>query len=383
MPAYPDVNASTAAITEVLFSDLALRLHSYAGEVFPLHVGETWLAPPPELETNRLTLERYPELYQYSPSYGRRDLLLLIANRLGTLAKADIDVSRVFVAAGAMGALASICGTLVSPGDEVLILTPHWPLTPGIVRIAGGVPILVPFWGKVCSENEVAQSLEAALSERTACVYINSPNNPTGGVLPESWIHTIIRFARKHNLWILSDEVYAEYSYEAPHVYVYPLAPERTFSIYSFSKTFGVPGYRCGYAVGPEDQIRIARRISTHISYGAPTPSQIAAVELLRSDSETWVAEARQRYIKIGNAAADCLRTPRPQGGHFLFVDGGHVLRRMGLESFLEAAVKQGILVAPGTMCGPYPNYLRVCFTCLPPDAMMRGVGVLAGLLAD
>jgi N-succinyldiaminopimelate aminotransferase len=383
MPKHPDVNASAAAITEVLFSELALRLQNHRGEVYPLHVGETWLRPPRELENCRLSIEQYPDLYQYSPSYGRPDLLELLAHRLSALANAGVVPAQMLVAAGAMGALTSICNSILSPGDEVLILAPHWPLIPGIVRISGGIPIVIPFWGEVGSETDVARQLDSALSQRTACIYINSPNNPTGRILPERWVHTILEFARTNHLWVLSDEVYADYSYGRPHVYVYPLAPERTFSVYSFSKSYGVPGHRCGYAVGPEQQIRIARRISTHISYGAPTASQIAAVNLLQAGNECWIADARLQYTAAEKAAANQLRIDRPEGGHFLFFDGGRVLRRIGMQAFLESAVKKGLLVAPGTMCGPYPNHLRVCFTCLPPDAVLRGIEILADLLAE
>jgi N-succinyldiaminopimelate aminotransferase len=381
MPGYAQVNPSTASITDILFSELARELSNYKGETFPFYVGETWLKPAPGLTVDTLTLDQHPELYHYPPSYGRSDLLALLASRLARRAGIAISTDNLVVSAGGIGALASIAGTILEPGDEVIILGPYWPLIPGIVKLYGGLPVILPFWGAVDSAQAVADSLERAATGRTTCVYINSPNNPTGRLLPEAWQRVIIEFARRRGLWIISDEAYDEFAYEGPHVYTYSLAPERVFASYSFSKAFGVPGHRCGYAVGPKSQIAIARKVTTHLSYGSPMVSQIAACRLLSGGGEDWACRARQEYQAIGKFAADRLQVSRPEGGHYLWVEIADVIDSMGFEPFMKGCIARGVLVAPGTLFGSYPTFVRICFTCLAPDAVMRGIEILADIM--
>ena len=181
--------------------------------------------------------------------------------------------------------------------------------------------------------------------------------------------------------WIISDEAYEEFAYERPHIYAYGLAPERVFAVYSFSKAFGIPGSRCGYAVGPMKEMAIVRKVTTHISYGSPMASQIAACRLLSRGGDAWVSEARRQYEEVGSLAAERLHEPTPEGAHYLFVDIAEVLDSSGLAPFLRACVSRGVLVTPGTLFGPYPTFIRICFTCLPPEAVLRGIEVLARLL--
>ena len=123
------------------------------------------------------------------------------------------------------------------------------------------------------------------------------------------------------------------------------------------------------------------RKVSTHTFYSTPTASQIAAERVLDGRGDRWVAENRPRYREIGEAAAERLGTPPPEGSQFLFLDVADQLDENGLMGFLEECVDEGLFLAPGPSFGPYPTSVRLCYTAVEPAVTRRGIEVLAGVL--
>lgn len=381
MPRHPQVSPSVAAIPGSVYSTLAHRLATYEGEVYPLHIGDTWMEPAVGCRMQDLTVEEYPGMHRYSSPQGLRTLLEAIAERMTTRTGLETEPDSVLVAAGATGALGAVAGAIVEPGAEVLILAPYWPLISGIVRSFHGTPVPVPFIGSVDSAEAALAAVTGSLSERTVALYLNTPNNPTGRTMPRSWLEALTDWARSNELWILADEVYEDYLYSGEHTYTRPLAPERTFSVHSFSKAFGMAGNRCGYVVGPPEVMDELRKVSTHTFYSTPTAAQLAALRALDGTGDRWAAEAREKYRALGAMAAKSLRVPPPEGSTFLFLDVSSRLDERGLVGFLEDCVERGLFVAPGPSFGPYPHHVRVCFTSAPPEIVERGIEVLARIL--
>ena len=383
MPRHPQVSPSVASIPGSVYSALAHRLAAYEGEVYPLHIGDTWMEPAVGCRMQDLTVEEYPGMHRYSSPQGLRGLLEAIAGRMTDRTGLETEPDSVLVAAGATGALGAVAGAIVEPGAEVLILAPYWPLISGIVRSFHGTPVPVPIISSVESAEAVVESLDGFLTERTVALYLNTPNNPTGRTLPGSWLEAMTEWARSHQLWVLADEVYEDYLYTGEHTYTRPLAPERTFSVHSFSKAFGMAGNRCGYVVGPAEVMHDLRKVSTHTFYSTPTAAQLAALRALEGAGDRWIAEAREKYRVLGAMAAERLRVPPPEGSTFLFIDVSSRLDERGLVGFLEDCVERGLFVAPGPSFGPYPHHVRVCFTSAEPEIVERGVEVLARVLYD
>ncbi|MEZ5332209.1 MAG: pyridoxal phosphate-dependent aminotransferase [Thermoanaerobaculia bacterium] len=382
MPRPPDVAGSVAGIPGSVYSALADRLARFEGTVYPLHVGDTWMEPPEGCRMEDFRVADHPGMHRYASPQGLPQLIEAIAGRLSERTGLATEPSSVLVAAGATGALGAVAGAIVDPGDEVLILAPYWPLISGIVRSFHGTPVPVPVLGRAGSAEEVTTALDDLLTERTVALYLNTPNNPTGRVLPRPWVEALAEWARRHDLWLLSDEVYEETLYEGEHVYARPLAPERTFSAHSFSKAYGMAGNRCGWVVGPAEVMGELRKVSTHTFYSTPTASQLAAVAALEDGrGERWAAHARELYRAIGGEAAERLGVEAPAGSTFLFLDVADRLDERGLGGFLEDCADRGLFLAPGPSFGPYPTSVRVCFTAAPPEVVREGVGVLAGLL--
>ena len=283
---------------------------------------------------------------------------------------------------GATGGLKAVAGAQLAPGDEVLILAPYWPLIAGIVATSNGMPVEVPFLDR--GAGDIAGRLSRYLTDRTAAIYINSPNNPTGQVLSESELSALADFARKHGLWIWADEIYEHYAYTADYHPVARFAPERTISVYSFSKAYGLAGSRCGYIIGPNvSAMGEIRKSLIHTFYSAPRASQVSALAALQQ-GDVWLAEAAASYRAAGEAAAAALSLPPPQGGTFLFFDVTHCLDERGLDGFLFDCLAENLILAPGASFGPrhYSTHVRLCFTSAPPDVVARGVEKLAALIA-
>lgn len=364
-----------------LFSQLAHRLRELEGPVYPLHVGDTYLEPVEGCRMQDLSVEEYPGMHRYAPPHGLPALLDVVVDRARQRTGVDTDPDNVLVAAGATGALGAAIGATTDPGDEVMILAPYWPLIAGIVKSFSATPVAVPFLGEIGAPADVERVLGRHRTGRTAALYLSTPNNPTGQVIPPEWIEAAALWARRHGLWLFADEVYEDYVYRGEHAYARAIAPERTFSVHSFSKAFGMAGNRCGYVVGPAGVMKELRKVSTHTFYSTPTASQLAAARALDGRGDAWVAEVAPRYLEAGEAAAARLGLAPPEGSQFLWLDVADVLDDRGLMGFLEDALERGLLLAPGPSFGPYPTHVRVCYTCAGPEVVHEGIERLAAML--
>jgi N-succinyldiaminopimelate aminotransferase len=374
------VSPAALALPAVSYS-IPRRAAEAGGEAFPLHLGDTWRLPPPGCRMEDLAAAGHPDLYRYAPPQGLPALVDALLER--TRAETGVPVRRknLLVTAGATAGLAAVLGTLLSPGEELLLLAPHWPLAAGLARAFGALPVQVPFHGVARSAEEAVALVAARATPRTAALYLSSPNNPTGEVLPRAWIEALVEWARREGLWVLSDEVFRDFVYAGEAIDTFSLAPERTFSFRSFSKSYGMAGNRCGWVMGPLRPLGEALKMSTQLVYSAPTSAQRAALAALQGPGEAWIGEARWQYAETGRRAAGRLGLPSPQGGTFLFLDVARELNGEGLTDFLRRCATRGLLLAPGPSFGPYPTHVRLCFSAAPPETVERGVELLVGML--
>jgi N-succinyldiaminopimelate aminotransferase len=364
-----------------VFSPLADRMREVPGGVCPLHVGDTWMEPFAGARMEDLVVADHPGLHRYGDTRGRPDLVDAIVEKVRAKNGLACESENVLVAAGATGALGAAVGAITSPGDEVLILAPYWPLIRGIVEAFRATPVDVPFYDRVASAEDAVDAVDARATSRTVALYISSPSNPTGRVLPESWLAALADWASREGLWLISDEVYEDYVYRGAHASPCRFAPDRTLSVYSFSKAYGMAGNRTGYLVGPAAAIVQTLKISTHTFYHAPTSGQVAGLHALR-DGDAWIDRARECYAEVGAEAASKLGVPAPEGGTFLFLDVSSRLDARGLWGFLEDCVDDGVALAPGPSCGSdYANWVRLCFTAAPPEQVLDAVERVAARL--
>lgn len=376
MPRFPAPAASAVAVGASPFSGLYERAVASGQPLLPLHVGDTWMAPPRSVTEVDLP----PTAHRYAPPRGLPALVNALADDIGGRHGVAVDPADLVVSAGATEGLALVAGALLAPGDEVLILAPHWPLVRGIVTWNRGVATRVDLLG--VDDADVIDVLAAHVSERTVAIYVNTPSNPTGRVLGEDILAGIAELAREHDLWLWADEVYEHHQFVGEHVPLRRIAPERTVSVHSLSKSLGLAGYRVGAVVTPPAVGEAVLKVRTHASYNTATASQHLALEVLAGPAAAWLHESRVAYERVGEQAAAALGMPGVPGGTFLFVDVADGLDERGLGGLLEDCADQGLLLAPGPSFGPYPHHVRLCFTCAPPEVTLAGTRVLAERIA-
>src|SRR5512143_3493097 len=240
MPRHPIVSPTTATLSASVYSALAERAKARGGRVFALQVGDTWRDPPACARAEAQRSADHPRLHAYSPVVGEPVLLDAIEARLRTRHGVAVPRDGLQVMLGATGGLAVVVDTLVDPGDEVIVLAPYWPLIRGMVASRGAVPVEVPFFDRLGAPGfDPEAAVARAIGPRTVALYLNTPNNPTGRVLPDEVVDALGGLARRHGLWIVSDDVYEDLCYVEPRppAWARPALRDRTFANHSFSKS--------------------------------------------------------------------------------------------------------------------------------------------------
>ncbi|MEY2906252.1 MAG: hypothetical protein RLZZ408_723 [Verrucomicrobiota bacterium] len=263
----------------------------------------------------------------------------------------------IIVTVGVSEAIDLALRALLNPGDEVLYHEPCYVSYGPSIRLAGGVPVPVATRG----EDEFslrAADLEKAVTKKTRVLMLNFPTNPTGAVMPLEELKKIAAFAAKHDLVILSDEIYSELTYDGvPHhsIAALPGMKERTVFLHGFSKAFAMTGWRIGYACGPADIIEAMMKIHQYSILCAPIMAQEAAVEALERGTRS-MERMREEYRLRRNFIVSSLNDAGipchlPKGAFYVFPD----IRSTGLTS-REFALKlletKNVAVVPGTAFG-------------------------------
>lgn len=395
----PSVSRSASAVRASVFADLAPRIEARTrsgADLVELHIGDTHLAPPQFARFARADEAAFDAaLYRYGSIAGLDALREAFAAHLRArgFGPSDIDPTRhVLVGCGATHAIFCAARAVLDAGDEVLVAAPYWPLSVGILRAAGAIPIEVPLTSRLYDDPslDAAAVLEAAITPRTRALYLITPNNPDGKVLSREQIDRIARLAVERDLWVIADEVYADYVYEGRHESIARAGgmSDRTLSAYSLSKSHAIAGARVGFVVAPERVIGVARRIATHTVFNVPVAAQRVAMAALGAPAD-WVDAAKREYRDARDAALRALdgctaRLSAPEGGSYVFVDFAPVLGARPLKPLLERAIDRGVLLAPGDGFGDaYATWARICFTSVPRERMLSGIARLREAIDD
>ena len=379
MAPFPRLSTAAEAMPLSIFARLYERLARFTGDVIPLQIGDTYLSPPVRLHELGFESLDDRELYAYAPPQGWGPLVEGIAAKVRHKNRIPTENAGVQITCGATHALACAVGALLDPGDEMILLTPHWPLIKGIAQSRSVVPVEVPFTMVLRHDPgaDPVALLEQAITPRTSAIYLCTPNNPDGAVLSERELRAIAQVAERHNLWILSDEVYENYIYDGAHVSIASLGVEdRTVTVFSFSKSHAQAGLRVGYAIGPTGVMAAVRKLANHTVYNVPQALQRASlIALERGDG--FLADAKARYAQVRDLAHSRVAAPchRPEGGTYLFLDLRRWSRGRGCLFVLEQLAEAGVLLAPGAPFGEaYDGWARLCFTAVDEPRLLEGL---------
>lgn len=304
----------------------------------------------------------------YTSNAGLKELKMEICNYLKRSQNLDYDFNKqVIVTVGGSEAIDIGLRAMLDPGDEVLIPQPSYVSYKPCAVLAGGVPVIID----LKNENEfrlTAQELEAAVTEKTKVLILPFPNNPTGAIMEKKDLEAIAEVIIKHDLFVISDEIYAELTYKGEHVSIaaLPGMQERTILINGFSKAYAMTGWRLGYACGPKKIIEQMLKIHQFAIMCAPTTSQYAAVEALKNGDED-VKEMREAYNQRRRYLMHAFKEMglpcfEPYGAFYVFP----CIKEFGMTSdefasrFLE---EEKVAVVPGTAFGDSgEGFLRISY---------------------
>ncbi|CDI49393.1 pyridoxal phosphate-dependent aminotransferase [Clostridium tetani] len=314
---------------------------------------------------------------KYTPVSGVVELKEAIVNKFKKENNLIYKPSQIIVSTGAKQCIANLFMAILNPGDEVLISTPYWVSYPELVKLADGVPVFVD-----CKkENDYKYSideLEKKVSSKTKAIIISSPNNPTGSIYYKEELRDIAEFCKKHNLIILSDEIYEKLIYgHNKHISIASLnedAYNRTVVINGVSKTYAMTGWRIGYAAGPGNIIKLMNNIQSHMTSNPNSIAQYAALEALTGEQEfinsmVGEFEKRRNYMVEKINSINGIECIEPKGAFYMFADINKVIGKKinGEEiknsvDFCEKLLElYKVAVVPGVAFG-LENHIRLSY---------------------
>lgn len=274
---------------------------------------------------------------RYTPPHGTERLRRAVASTLGKTSGRRYDADEVLISGGAKQAVYMGLATVAGSGDEVLIPTPCWVTYPEQVRMLGAEPVFIPA-GPDAGYRLSAEALERAITPRSRCLILNTPNNPTGAVYPREELEAIGRVLRSHpDVWLLTDEIYELIVYDGGE-HVSPVAGdetlrERSMVVTGVSKSFAMTGWRIGVLMAPSEIIGKAKALQSHMTGNPCSISQhasVAALEgtLAETRRRTAIFEERRNLSLATLERVEGCRCFKPQGTFYLFVDVSAFLGR-------------------------------------------------------
>jgi aspartate/methionine/tyrosine aminotransferase len=306
---------------------------------------------------------------RYVPPAGIGPLREAIAEVAGRQRGIEISPSQVLVSPGAKPNMFFPTLALIEAGDDVLYPDPGFPTYAAMIGVAGGRGLAVPVVEARGFSFDL-EAFDAALSPRTKLIILNSPANPTGGVIPIEDLRHIAAAAQRHDAWVISDEIYTRITFNggvAPSIASLPGMQERTVIVDGFSKTYAMSGWRLGYGIMPEGLARKVELLLTH-AFGCTSEFvQLAAVEALRGPQDwvaAMVAEYRRRRDRVvaGLNAIPGVRCREPQGAFYVFPNIGGL--NLSSDVLAERILHEtGVALLPGTAFGANgEGYLRLSY---------------------
>ena len=314
---------------------------------------------------------------KYTPTSGVLELREAICDKFKNDNGLEYSPNQIIVSTGAKQSLANAFMAILNPGDEVIIPVPYWVSYPELVSLADGKPVYVQT-GEECNYKYTIEALEAVVTDKTKAIVLNSPNNPTGTIYSKEELVEIAEFASKHDLIIVSDEIYEKLIYDNnKHISIASLSEDafnRTIVINGLSKSYAMTGWRIGYAAGPIEIIKLMVSIQSHMTSNTNSITQYAAIEALTSDQDNindMIAEFEKRrnfmIEKINDIGG--LKIIKPSGAFYVMINIENFFGKMinGKEitdslNFSEALLEEEkVAVIPGAGFG-LDNYIRLSY---------------------
>jgi aspartate aminotransferase/aminotransferase len=285
------------------------------------------------------------------------------------------DVGEVLITSGVSGGLMLAIQAMIDPGDEAIFLDPYFVMYKHLLTLSGGKAVPVDSYPDFRFH---ADRVEAAITPRTKLLILNSPSNPTGIVMTEDEVRSAVELARKHDLIILSDEIYEPFLYDAArglpsaaHAY------ERTIVLRGFSKSHAMTGWRLGYAFGPAELISQMTKLQQYTYVCAPSPFQYAALAALDVPMADYVAAYRRKRDIVFDSLSKKFQIEKPEGAFYIFPKAPAGL---SASEFVAKAIENNVLIIPGNVFSERDTHFRISYATTD-EKLKKGCEILNALV--
>ncbi len=283
---------------------------------------------------------------------------------------------QLFVTSGTSGGLVLAMLALVNPGDEVIVFDPWFVMYQSLVQLAGGTMKVIDTYPDFRIDLD---KVRAAITPRTRVILFNSPSNPTGVVASEAEVRSLAELAREHNLALVSDEIYRTFCFDAP--FVSPAKfNDQTLVIDGFSKSYGMTGWRLGFAHGPSEVIQAMTKLQQYTFVCAPHPLQFAAAAAMDVDMQPYIDTYRAKRDKIVGGLRDAgYEVAKPGGAFYVFPKAPWGTG----SSFVQQAIERHqLLIIPGKIFSHHDTHFRISYAA-SDETIDRGIAALRKLRAE
>lgn len=310
----------------------------------------------------------------YSPTQGIGPLRERLATRIKQ--RYGHDDREVFISSGTSGGLVLTTWSLVNPGDEVIIFDPFFVMYPPLVELVGGVPVYIDTYPDFRID---LAKVEAAITDKTKLILFNSPSNPTGVTPSAEEVRGIAELAAKHNIALLSDEIYSEFVYDESNGQSAADINPNTIVIDGFSKSHAMTGWRVGWVHGPKAVIDTMTKLQQYSFVCAPQPAQWAGLAALDVEMSGFRADYRAKRDLLIDGLKDKYEFAEPGGAFYLFpkVPGNEAAT-----DFVTRAIEEQLLIIPGSIFSRKDTHFRVSYAA-PDETIQKGIEILNRLASE
>ncbi len=356
----------------------AKSLEEQGKKIIHMEVGEPDFLPPIEVKT---ALEKvYDEGFlKYGQAKGLPKFRSALAKKTSETFDVNTTQENILVSPGARFSVFLAITTLLNPGDEIIVIEPAWPAYKDCALNAG-VKVRAIRTTLESKWEPSIKKIEDTINSNTKMIVLNYPNNPTGKILPINLQDEIINLARKNNLFVLSDEIYAQYSYK-DWKSILSYNYEKSIVTQSFSKSHAMTGFRIGYAISNPEIIDKMSKLQALCLTNVSEPIQFVALQALNADTSNNTNIVKSRLeVLIQKAKAIGLEFVEPDGSMYLFAK----VPKDGFDGteFANSLLERGLAVAPGEGFGDCKDFIRIS-ACQDEKALIEGMSILQNILKE
>jgi len=351
-----------------IINDLKLEARHRGDDIVDLGMGNPDMPTPPHVVAKLIEAATKPQNHRYSVSRGIYKLRVAIADWYRRRYQVEVDPdTEAIVTIGAKEGLSHLVWAIVDPGDVVFCPSPTYPIHQYSVVLAGGDLHNIPMY----SGDDFLERLQEAVKRtwpKPKLLIVSFPHNPTTEVVELDFFEKVVRFAEEHELLVIHDLAYADLAFDGhkpPSLLQVPGAKELGIEFFSLSKSYNMPGWRVGFAVGNKEMVHALARIKSYLDYGIFQPVQIAAIQALNGPQDC-VEEIRETYRRRRDALVNGLdrvgwKIKKPKGTMFVWAEIPEPCKKMGSVEFSKFLLQEAkVAVSPGIGFGEYGDpYVR------------------------